>query len=736
MSAQGQSYDMEAEPDVKFWLGQIDAATKWHMDWHDQGKKVLERYMDTAMRGSVDSPQSFKMNVLWSNVETIKPALYAKSATPKVSRRFRDRDPVGRWASIVLERVEEYELDTYDDDYNYRSAIQDYLLPGRGEIWVYYDPTIAGKKDDLRDPQRVTWECCRVRHINWRDFLTNPARTWDEVWWVAKREYLTVEEAKAQRLDTEKMTFEVQKTQTQYRDDADAGENIKKAAVWEIWSKTHGKVYFVSKNSPQILRKPAPPGLKFEDFFPCPRPLTATTTPDSIIPVPDYVQYQDQAKEIDRLTQRINLLTKALRVAGVYDGSQDALGRLLEDTDNNILIPCETYAVLAAQGGVEGSVSFFPIKDIIAALQQCYMSRDQAVSVMYQITGISDIVRGASNPNETATAQQIKSQWGGLRIRDRQREVQRFIRDTFRLKAQVHAQQFQSQTLLAMSNVPLATQQQKQQLQQRQQMQQQAAQMAQQNPQAAQAIAQQNPQLAQQIMQPLTQKEQEQLKEPAWEQVFGLLRDSKMRGFAVDVETDSTIQADEMEEKQSRTEFVGAVTTFVTEWGPIIQEQPKMAPFAGELLLFACRAYKTADTLETEIEEMVDQLSQQPPRPPQGSQPSPKDVAEAQAIPVRLQLDAKKQASESANKQLEIRTDAQTQLATHAMTLQADATQGHADRMADGAQSQAEMQHQDAGSNKELQAILSAVAGQSQQIQMLTQKLDGLTTAMNPMGSA
>jgi hypothetical protein len=152
------------------------------------------------------------------------------------------------------------------------------------------------------------------------------------------------------------------------------------------------------------------------------------------------VQYQNQAIEIDRLSQKINLLTKALRVAGVYDASQEALGQPAgRHRQQRQLIPCETYAVLAAQGGRRGLISFFPLKDIIAALKQCYESREQAKAAMYEITGISDIVRGATDPNETATAQQIKSQWGGLRIRDRQKEVQRFIRDVMRLKAEVHA---------------------------------------------------------------------------------------------------------------------------------------------------------------------------------------------------------------------------------------------------------------------------------------------------------
>ncbi len=406
----------------------------------------------------------------------------------------------------------------------------------------------------------------------------------------------------------------------------------------------------------------------------------------------------------------------------------------MEDTEANTLIPCETFAVLASQGGVEGAISFFPIGMIVEALKQCYVSRGEALTVMYQITGISDIVRGASNPNETATAQQIKSQWGGLRIRDRQREVQRFIRDTFRLKAEVHALQFQPETLLTMSNVPLATAQQKAQLQQRVQMQQQAQAMAQQNPQQAQALAQQNPQLAQQLMAPLTNKEQEQLREPAWDEVMALLKNSELRGFAVDVETDSTIATDEMAEKQSRTEFVTSITSFLEQWGPMIQQQPKIAPLAGEVLLFATRAFKTADSLETAIEEFVDMIERSPPTPPQGQATDPKSIAEAQAIPARLQLEQQKTQTDAQLWNKEIDTEAQTRLKTHAMTLAADAHQGHMDRVAGAVQDQ-QAQAQ-AGPSKELQAIMSAIAGLTQQQQLLGQSLDSIKQAITPVGSA
>lgn len=662
-----------AKPDVRYWLGQIEAAQKWHTDWHDRGKDVVDRYMDKKSN-NLAATDGHKMNVLWSNVQTIQPALYAKTANPSIQRRFRDKDPVGRWAATVLERCEAYELDAYDDDYHYRQCILDYLLPGRGQNWVYYKPTISGGTD-LR-AQKLEWECCEVRHIHWRDFLTNPARTWDEVWWVAKREYMTKEEATAQRLDVSKLTFTDQKDDTS-NDNINNQASTKKAAVWEIWSKTHGKVFFVSKLCPELLRPAGPPNLKFEGFFPCPRPLTATTTTDSILPVPDFCQYQNQAQEIDRLSQRINLLTKALRVAGVYDASQETLGNLLNDTDNNVLLPCETYAVLAAQGGIEGSISLFPLKEIIAALNQCYISREQAKSAMYEITGISDIVRGASDPNETLGAQEIKSQWGGLRIKDRQKEVQRFIRDTMRLKAEIHAEQFQPTTLKTMSNVPLADEATKKQLGMRQQ----AQQMASQNPQMAQQAMQANPQL-QALAKPLTSDEQQMLKEPSWEQVVQLLKSDKLRGFRIDIETDSTVATDEIAEKQSRTEFVTATTSFISAWGPIVAQQPKTARLAGEILLFATRAYKCADSLEGVIEEFVESMEQQPPPPPPGAD---------QSKMAMVQVQAKKNDSDAQLKNKEIETKASTALQVEGMKVQgklqgdamareADAQQAHQDR--------------------------------------------------------
>lgn len=620
---------------TQFWLGQIEGAQTECAEWYERGKAVNERYLDKK-DAAPKSTQAHKMNTLWSNVQTIMPALYAKTPNPHVQRRFRDKDPVGKWAATTLERSLTYTLDAYDVDYAIRNCVQDYLLPGRGQVWVTYEPTFtAGPPGPDGKPTEVlAWEYCKTEHLNWKDFLHNPARTWDEVWWVGKRAYLSKDEVKAHAIigkHADKLTYTDKKDED--KPAGDKAERVNKAAVWCIWSKTHKKVIYVSKNCPELLGEIDPP-IQYEGFFPCPRPLTTTCTTDSIIPTPDFCQYQNQADEIDRLTQRINLLTDALRVVGVYDGALDGdnpgsalIAQVFANKGINEMIPVSTWAMFAQQGGFNGAVDFFPLDMVIKTLTECYAARDQAKQTMYEITGISDIVRGASDPDETARAQSIKSQWGSLRIRDRQGEVQRFVRDIMRLKSEIIAEHFQLETLKAMANCPIYTQQEKAQAQQRQQIAQQLQQAAQANPEMAQQIAQANPQLAQ-MAQPLSLDEQKRLQEPTWEEVYALLKDQKLRSFRIGIETDSTINADEVAEKQARVEFVTAATGFISAWGPIIAQAPHMAPLAGSLLMFATRAFKQSDSVESEIEAMVDTMSQQALLPQPPAPPDPKMEAE------------------------------------------------------------------------------------------------------------
>lgn len=602
------------------WLGEIDAAGRHKVaEWHTRGDKIVQRYKDERSDSQPVTAQRRRMNILWSNVQTVEPACYSLTPKPNVQRRNKDKDPVGRWAAIVLERCLKYCLSAQDFDYTMRLAVNDYLLPGRGAIWEVYEPKIA----TVEGVERVEWEVTRTKYIHWKDFLTNPARVWGEVTWCAHRAYLTRAEVRALLKQVggdpdiaAKITLDHTVEGTPKTDTAN--DTNRKATVWCIWSMPERKTIYVSKGYADAPLGITDPPLRLDSFFPCPRPLTATTATDSIIPVPDYCQYQDQAEEIDELTQRISMLTQALIVRGVYDSAVPALGQLLNDSTQNNMIPVDTWAVFAEKGGLKGAVDFFPLEMVVATLKECLLARDAAKQALYEITGISDILRGASDPNETLGAQQIKTQWGGLRVRDRQQEVQRFARDIIRIKAEVIAETFSPETLKTMSGVKLLTKVEKDR--------------AMQIKQAAEAGDPQAQQVAQQAVQ---QKPEilELLNEPTWDEVLALLKADKLRGFSIDIETDSTVQPDENAERQAAVEFGATVGGFLQQAGPIAQQAPEMMPLLGDLLTFIARRFKAGETLETQIETTMENLAKKMNSPQQKPDPeAEKRAAEIETL--------------------------------------------------------------------------------------------------------
>ena len=106
------------------------------------------------------------------------------------------------------------------------------------------------------------------------------------------------------------------------------------------------------------------------------------------------------------------------------------------------------------------------------------MLRKQVIEDIYQIMGMSDIMRGATDPSETLGAQQLKTQYGSTRTRDKQQELVRLARDLVEITLEIITEKFDEVTMIEMSQTQLPTEQMQQQaaqqiFQQMQQLQQQ-----------------------------------------------------------------------------------------------------------------------------------------------------------------------------------------------------------------------------------------------------------------------
>jgi len=552
------------------YLLDIELYERTYKTWHTRGRNIVKRYRDER-----DSLQQLsqagdtRYNILWSNIQTTLPAVFARLPKPEVSRRYKDKDPVGRVASLLLERALEYEIEHYTD---YASAVhnsvEDRLLPGRGVAWVRYEPVMKSAEmpdgqiteDVPESVEVIDYECTPVDYVAWEDFGHNVARTWEEVSIVWRRVPLTRSEL------VERFGSKANQITLDQKSDLDddvlstpEGETLKKATIYEIWDKKEGIVLWLSKSYAEALDVRDDP-LQLDCFFPCPKPLYATVTTNSIIPVPDYAQYQDQAQELDLICERIDGLVKAVKVVGVYDASQTGIQRMLQEGVNNTLIPVDTWAAFAEKGGIKGVVDFLPLDMVAKALVTLYEAREQAKAVIYEITGISDIIRGASDPNETLGAQQLKGQFASKRLKKLQDSVATFATDLLRIKAQIICKHYQPQSIAMISG---------------------AGQLSPQD---------------------------QQLVGPALE----LLKNGQLSDFRIEVSSDSLIEVDEQQEKQNRMEFLTAVSGFIEQ---AAMAPPALAPLLGEMLLYGVRAFKAGKQLEGTIEETLEKLKEQAANP-------------------------------------------------------------------------------------------------------------------------
>ena len=576
------------------YLDKIRKATKKEEKWHKRGDDIISKYRDER---SENAESSF--NILWSNTETMKAAVYSQTPKPDIRQRRAKYDPIARKGADYMELGISHCIDEYDFDDLVEQILEDYLLPGRGTAIARYkpvfgmvaqrvpvEPTLAedgvsmvlpeGAQQDqsgyfvTQEVEELLYEGTYFEYVGWKDIRIIGGRTWKDTTMIAIRGFYTRDMLKK---DFGEKGAKVVMTarDKESKEEGEFNNEGNKAEVWEVWDKSKKKVVYVSEGYPDDVLKEAEDPLKLSGFWPIPRPLIANRTNRTMIPVPLYCIYQDQAIELNVITKRITKLTGALQAKGMYKAVHKKVEELSMASDN-VLIP---IATIGQQERLDDVISYWPIEKIAAVMVQLYGARDQIKQVIYEVTGISDIVRGATQAGETATAQRIKGQFASIRIRKMQKEVQRFIRDMFRINAEIIAEQFQPKTLEAITGEPV---------------------------------------------------------EP---EILAMMRQNEPRQFRIDVETDSTMEIDADAAKQRASELVNALSQFATA-APALQQALGMG-FMKELLVQTFRSFKAGRPLEDALDNSVQEAEQKAANP-QPPQPTPEQM-EAEA---KMQMEQKK----------------------------------------------------------------------------------------------
>lgn len=564
---------------VSQWLEEINDAKKREKDFREDGREIREIY---------SNEKKTPFNILYSNTETLLPALFSEVPRPLVKRRFKDEDPMGKVVAEAAQRLLEYLIDTDIDDYDkfdksMSNATLDGLLPGRGVTSIKYE-----SDDD--------WETVCTDSRVWDRVLFGYATKWSKVPWIAYEEYLDREEAR--RLfgaKANKLTFvegEEQDNEDDYKKEENKDKGYRKTArIFQIWDKSDKKIKYISSQyKDDFLREDDDP-LELTGFFNCPEPIQFVEKSSDRTPTALYTIYKNQAIELNRIQDRLNRVIEAIKVRGAYNG---ALGEEIEQIlkeEDNALVPTDKAAMLA-EGGLDRNIWMLPLGELVGVAQQLMTARESAKRVIYEVTGISDIVRGQSAASETLGAQKIKESWGTMRIKRLQKEVQRYVLDTMRLMLDVAVNKFSEASWAKMTGLPYSTTEQREQAQK-------IVQIAQ--------VNRMNPQ------DPSIQQAMQVLQMPNWGDVLEILKDNYSRSYRLDMETNSTIDVEATEDKQLVGDFMNAMGQFMNGISPLIDKGVMPFGAAKSMMLSIVKRYRFGREVEDELNQMVEPQQQQSP---------------------------------------------------------------------------------------------------------------------------
>ncbi len=572
------------------WGTEIEASKKELTKFHEDAERILKRYLDKRDDWGKDES---RVNLFWSTMKVMLSMLYARPPKADVSRSFQDaEDDQARVAGTMLQRILNRSFDDNVSPWDtaIRTGIEDWLVVGLGQVWLRYEvetelvdvpavfDTMGMEISPATQTEQIIEEDAPVDYIHWKDFFWSPARTWMEVRWVARRVYMTKDQLVERFGEEIARIVPLNSPKTADKGQQPQYDPWSKAEVYEVWCKEQKKVYWYAKGCEVILDVKDDP-LRLDGFFPCPKPLCANVTSSNFMPRADYVFAQDQFNELDEINTRITWLTRAARVAGVYDKSAgDSVGRLFTQAAENQLIPVDNWAMFAEAGGVKGKLDFAPIDQVVNCIERLRQYRQDKVMQIYEVLGVSDVMRGSSKASETATAQQIKAQFGSTRIQLSQFYIAEWISHALRIKAEIICKHWQPETIIRRSNIERT-------------------------PDAPFAI-----------------------------QGVELLKDEEMAEYRINVEADSMAALDWAAERDAAVQFLQGMGAFISQVTPMAQQTPEAGPYLLKLLQWGMSKFRVSNEIESVLDQAIAGMAQKLQTPPKPPQPTIAEQIEMQKI--------------------------------------------------------------------------------------------------------
>lgn len=609
-----------------FWGKQLDNAKNNHKYWLKESRKYYNIYYNTddnygyssKFNSSYGSKTNFSnaYNLFYSNVETKRPLLFSKLPELDIRRRNDKKDRVSRISSEMLERNCNFFLENYGAEIGFKKAILDKEITGRGLIRLVFETglvegEIENEEGEIETIQAIDPNLKKIKtdFVPYDMFLIEPAKKWEDVNWISFTHQMGKSEVakrfgkkKAEDIKYTETTLDTPPDNDEIDNDDESELKVlaMRTIVYEIWDKQSRKIFFYSPQEKKILDT-IDDNYNLQNFFPIPRPLGLLSNNRSLIPAPSFRQYRDKYEELQDVDERLRNLVSQARVCYVASGiaSEKDVDAMMNKDDGFVTF----VKAIDPKGSLKDKIVPKDLIPIINAITVLTARQQQIIQDIREITGLSDIIRGSTDPRETASAQKIKGDFAVSRLQLEQQEIEYFVRDVLRIQCELIAENYTAEELAKISGLNVID----------------VKAIAQRTQQQAIAQSQQQglneeqeEKLIQQLTQQTIQQIQKQLKttfsctKDELAQIDNLIKDDKLRDFNIDIETESTVKMDNDIEKAQRIEFLNVVSETLTKLAPLKQTGLITEDALKGLLAFSIRPFKVGRSLEEALLEKQD----------------------------------------------------------------------------------------------------------------------------------
>jgi hypothetical protein len=552
------------EPSRKqqLWLKRIKEEQKAHQDFRDRAKEVAEVY-----RKQADTVELY-VPLFWQVVSIEHTGCFSNQPVPDVRPRNDANQKTYRDVARCIQRGLGFCVDQPSFDENFHRVVDDYLAIGIGVPRVKLESMITKRTeeqpimsqqvvgyDQFGAPmmqevqtgtekieieevgdQSINWE-----FVPWMNFGWEECNNFKNCDFIYIKHPMTRREIKrrfgkmvAAKSDTSSTKTEGQKTYD----------------IYEVWDRVKREVHFIAEGEADILETVDDP-LELKDFYPIPTPMMMNLPSDKLIPQSDYDYIEPYDVEINRLQERRMGLLDQIRASGAYDSGLPELKDMFENEDGEYTPIANLMQRLSTMGGIENVLTHLPIKDKALVLGQLTDQIKFIRAQVDEVLGISDIVRGVTAASETATAQEIKGRWVGVRLTRKRETVQYCIREMMRIMAQLLGSHITPQNLQRMTQMQIT------------------------------------------------------------DEMLQIMQDDVLMEFTIDIETDSTVAKDEAREMETKQEMLNGVAQYAQSVLPMVKENQMPASVASAILAAALKPYTRYDRqLEEEMGNLPTTMSQ------------------------------------------------------------------------------------------------------------------------------